>query len=280
MRPGLTIQALMSVMRHTDQALAACRSQQSDLENAFNGLCESYSIRKPDQATDAGHTALRGFCRQYCMLFTCQTICQALIEHLQSLSAALPRLLEERSSMLGVRLNTLALQVNGGVACSAAIPEQMIKALEAYLQTSGRFRVSSFLSRDLRPADAATLLAEASNFLLLSMSRDPKFSDEERAPRRSETFPANAKPKLQNVGGGQRVLAVIPDPNSVDVWKTLLQNDFGACVSACSTKTEDICVVCETEGIAIPAAVDALTHMRPHVLELAGRLHSRHDVPW
>ncbi|MBC7966154.1 MAG: hypothetical protein H7Z17_09540, partial [Fuerstia sp.] len=280
MRPGLTIQALMSVMRHTDQALAACRSQQGDLENAFNGLCESYSIRKPDQATDAGHTALRGFCRQYCMLFTCQTICQALIDHLQSLSAALPRLVEERSSMLGVRLNTLALQVNGGVPCSAAIPEQMIAAFEAYLQSSGRFRVSTFLSRDLRPADAATLLSEAANFLLLSMSRAPQFSDGERLPKRSETFPANAKPKLQNVGGGQRVLAVVPDPGSTDIWKVLLQNDFGACVSACSTKTEGICVVCETEGIAIPAAVDALTHMRPHVLELAGRLHSRHDVPW
>ncbi len=280
MRSGLTIQALMSVMRHTDQALAACRSQQSDLESAFNGLCDAYSVRNPDQATDAGHTALRGFCRQYCMLFTCQTICQALIAHLQSLSAALPRLLEERSSMLGVRLNTLALQVNGGVPCSAAIPEQMIAAFEAYLRSSGRFRVSSFLSRDLRPTDAATLLSEASNFLLLSMSRTPQFSNDERAPKRSESFPANAKPKLQNVGGGQRVLAVIPDLNSVDVWKTLLQNDFGACVSACSTKTEDIYVVCETEGIAIPAAVDALTHMRPHVLELAGRLHSRHDVPW
>jgi serine/threonine protein kinase len=280
MRPGLTTQALMSVMHHTDQALAACRSQQSDLETAFNGLCEFYSIRKPDQATDAGHTTLRGICRQYCMLLTCQTICQTLIEHLQSLMAAMPRLMEERATTLGVRLNALALQVNGGVPCSAAIPEQMIAALEAYLQKSGRFRVSTFLDRDLRPSDAATLLSEASNFLLLSMSRAPQFSDEERLPRRRESFPENAKPKLQNVGGGQRVLAIVPDPNSTEIWKTLLQTDFGACVNACSANTEDICVVCETEGISIPAAVDALTHMRPHVLELAGRLHSRNDVPW
>lgn len=270
----------MSVMRHTDQALAACRSQQSDLESAFNGLCESYSVGKPEQATEAGHSALRGFCRQYCMLLTCQAICQTFIEHLQSLRAALPRLMEERSSVPGLRLNALALEVNGGVPCSAAIPEQMIAAFEAYLQASGRFRVSSFVSRELRPADAATLLSEASNFLLLSMSRDPQFSHDERLPKRSETFPANARPKLQNVGGGQRVLAVIPDANSAETWKTLLQNDFGACVTACLTRTEDICVLCETEGIAIPAAVDALTHMRPHVLELAGRLHSRHDVPW
>ena len=280
MRPGLTIQALTALMRHTDQALAACRSQQRDLQSAFNELCESYAVRKPDQTTDAGHTALRSFCRQYCMLFTCQTICRLLIEHLQSLLAALPRLLEERSTILRDRLIVLASQVNGGSPCSATIPEQMITAFEAYLQTSGRFRMSAFLSRNLRPTDAAALLSEASNFLLLSMSRAPQFSDAVRVPKRSATFPANAKPKLQNVGGGQRVLAVIPDPNSAEVWKSLLQNDFGACVSACSIRTDEICVVCETEGISIPAAVDALTHMRPHVVELAGRLHSRHDVPW
>ena len=280
MRPGLTIQAATALMRHTDQALAACRGQQSDLQSAFNELYASYSVRKPEQATDAGHTALRGFCRQYCMLFTCQTISRTLLEHLQALQATLPCFLEERSTILKDRLKVLALQVNGGLPCAATIPEQMIAALEAYLQTSGRFRVSSFLSRDIRPADAAALLSETSNFLLRSMSRVPQFSNAERLPKRSATFPANAKPNLQNVGGGQRVLAVIPDPQSAEAWKSLLQNDFGACVSACSTNTVDICVVCETEGIAIPAAVDALTHMRPHVLELAGRLHSRHDVPW
>jgi hypothetical protein len=156
----------------------------------------------------------------------------------------------------------------------------MIAAFEAYLLTSGQFRVSAFLNRDVRPTDAATLQSEASNFLLRSMCRDPQFSEDEQPSKRSETFPANAKPKVQNVGGGQRVLAVIPEAASAASWKSLLQNEFGAGVSACSTRTEDVSVICETEGISIPAAVDALTHMRPHVLELAGRLHSRHDVPW
>ena len=204
---------------------------------------------------------------------------QAIAHHQNRRRARCRSALPDHSAV-DTGLDTGPLQVNGGVPCSATIPVQIITALEAYLRTSGRFRVSSFLSRDIRPADAATLLSETSNFLLLSMSRVPQFSNAERLPKRSATFPANAKPNLQNVGGGQRVLAVIPDSQSAEVWKSLLQNDFGACVSACSTRTVDICVVCETEGIAIPAAVDALTHMRPHVLELAGRLHSRHDVPW
>lgn len=279
MRPGLTIQAFTSLRQCTDQALVACRCQQSHLQFAFNELCASYSVRKPEQTTDAGHAALRSVCRQYCMLFTCQTICQTLLEHLQSLQAALPNILAERYMILGNRLQALALQVNDGAPCSVIIPEQMISAFEAYLQTSGRFKVSS-LSQEILLADAATLLAEAADFLLLSMCRSPEFADNEHLPQHHAIFPENAKPKLQNVGGGQRVLAVLPEPQPTEVWESILTPAFGECVSTCSTETVDICVVCETEGIAISATVDALTHMRPHILELAGRLHARQDVPW
>jgi serine/threonine protein kinase len=279
MRPGTAVQSLAELIRRHEQALAAFRRQKVDLQRAFDELCASNSESRPGQSTDAEYRAMRGFCRQYCMLFACQTICHRLIEHEQAMMDALPKLLEERTILLQDRLRVLASQVNDGHA-SAAIPEQMILAFEAYLLISGRFRVSSLLNREVRPTDAATLQSEASNFLLRSMSRDPRFSEDEQSLKRNETFPSNAKPKLQNVGGGQRVLAVIPDPALADFWKSLLQNDFGACVSACSTRSEDVCVISETEGISIPAAVDALTHMRPHVLELAGRLHARHDVPW
>ena len=172
------------------------------------------------------------------------------------------------------------MQVNGGVPNTAAIPPQMVEAFEAYLQTSGRFKLSSLLDRDATPADVAVLRSEANNFFLLSMSRNPEFSDDDVVPRRRESFPANARPKLQNAGGGQRVLAVVPVHQPMDYWKSMLKSEFGACVSACSTETDGISVVCETEGISIPAAIDVLTHMRPHVLELAGRIHSRQDVPW
>jgi serine/threonine protein kinase len=279
-RPATAFQAIRSLISRNDQALAESRRQKNDLQSAFNELCSSHSLRTADQETDVRYSALRSFCRQYCMLLTCQTICQSLIEYHEAMVAVLPKLLDDRSSLLQKRIQVLASQVNGGTVSSAAIPEQMVQAFETYLLKSGRFRISAFLNREIRPNDAATLQSEASNFLLRSMSPNPQFSGDERSPKCRETFPTNAKPGLQHVGGGHRVLAVVPNPSSMESWKSLLQNDFGACVSVCSTRTEDVSVICETEGISIPAAVDALTHMRPHVLELAGRLHSRHDVQW
>jgi eukaryotic-like serine/threonine-protein kinase len=98
MRPGLAVQALTALIRHTDQALAACRSQKNDLQGAFNDLCASHSVSTLDQSTAAAHTAMRGFCRQYCMLFTCRAVCQSFIEHQQAMMATLPKFLEELCS--------------------------------------------------------------------------------------------------------------------------------------------------------------------------------------
>ena len=281
-RPGLAEQTLDALARRIGQARSACHDQRNDLGAAFNDLCESQKDMNPDQGTKPSHTALRGYCRQYCMLVTCQTICQNVIEHLQEIQSALPQLLEERSRNLRERLNPLASQINGTSAAStaAAIPEQMIAAFEAHLRTSGRFGMNSLPTRAVGPPDAGTLLSEATNFLLLSMSPDPLFAVAARTPQRSDTFPASAKPKLRNVGGGQRVLAVVPDPAATEFWKSMLQREFGACISTCTARAVDVCVICETEGISLPAAIDSLTHMRPHVLELAGRVHSRQDVPW
>lgn len=280
LRPGHAASAIANLAIQAGQAIKICETQQNDLQNAFQNLRESQSVGRTGQPQDTSNSAMRGLCRQYCMLFTGQAICQFLIGRLQTFRKALPQLHDTRFSPLRDRLNLLAMQVNGGVPNSAAIPPQMVEAFETYVQASGRFKLSTLLDRDSTPADVTVLRSEASNFLLLSMSRNPEFSDEKVMPRRGESFPTNARPKLQNVGGGQRVLAVIPSHQPADSWKSMLKSEFGACVSACSTETDAISIVCETEGISIPAAIDVLTHMRPNVLELAGRIHSRQDVPW
>ena len=280
LRPGHATSAIASLTGQIGKAIKICEMQQQELQNAFQNLRESNSAGRAGQPLATGHSASRGLCRQYCMLFTGQAICQFLIGRLHAFRKALPQLQDACFAPLRDRLNLLAMQVNGGVPNTAAIPPQMVEAFEAYLQTSGRFKLSSLLDRDATPADVAVLRSEANNFFLLSMSRNPEFSDDDVVPRRRESFPANARPKLQNAGGGQRVLAVVPSHQPVDYWKSMLKSEFGACVSTCSTETDGISVVCETEGISIPAAIDVLTHMRPHVLELAGRIHSRQDVPW
>lgn len=277
MRPGRAASAISNLARQINQAIQACETQQNDLQNAFHEISQSHSAERPGETSQS---ALRGLCRQYCMLFTGQAICQFLIGRFQAFRKALPQLHNNRFAPLIDRLNLLAMQVNGGVPNTAAIPPQMVEAFEAYLQTSGRFKLSSLLDHDSAPADVALLRSEANSFLLLSMSRNPQLSADGIIPRRRESFPTNARPKLRNAGGGQRVLAVIPSHQPADYWKEMLTSEFGACVSTCSTETDGISIVCETEGISIPAAIDVLTHMRPHVLELAGRIHSRQDVPW
>ena len=42
----------------------------------------------------------------------------------------------------------------------------------------------------------------------------------------------------------------------------------------------DITVLCEVEGVSIAALIDSLSDLKPRVVELAGRLHSRQDIHW
>jgi hypothetical protein len=42
----------------------------------------------------------------------------------------------------------------------------------------------------------------------------------------------------------------------------------------------DITLLCEVEGVAISDLIDNLSHLKPKVVELAGRVHSRQDIHW
>lgn len=260
-RPAVAEQMLTALLRRIDYALAACQNQKHDLDTAFNDLCASQQAANRDAQSHASQTVIKGFCRQYCMLVTCQAICQNVIENLKALQSSLPQFVAGRLNLQRERLKKLGAIMNGGAASPATIPEQMISAFESHLRASGRFRANSLQSRDVRSSDAAALLSDATNFLLLSMSASAQLANDNSSQRRSEAFPASAKPRLQNVGGGQRVLAVMSDAESMGAWVSMLQNDFGACVSACSVPADEVSVICEVEGVALPAAIDALTRL-------------------
>jgi hypothetical protein len=85
---------------------------------------------------------------------------------------------------------------------------------------------------------------------------------------------------VRNVGGGQRVLVALPEQIPGESWKQRIQAEFGPCVSLCSMGRPDITLLCEVEGVAISDLIDNLSHLKPKVVELAGRVHSRQDIHW
>ncbi len=267
------------LLKSVDQSIATNTRQQSELRAAFAELCNSLTTQSSSPLGSVDGNSLRPFCRQYCMLLVCQTVCQSVGTHLKNLRDGIARFGSEKLSLLRQRVTGMSSMGTDTRVNAGPSPSQMLDAFDEYLVKNRRFELSALLQRDPRTSDLQVLNSEAASFLFQSMG--PQSAGlPEIGPQTTVAFPATARPQLRNVGGGQRVLAAIPEQIPGEPWKQRIQTEFGPCVSVCPMNRSDITVLCEVEGIAISALIESLSHLKPKVVELAGRLHSRQDIHW
>ncbi len=272
-------QSLTMLVQAIDEATIIVARQKHDLQNAFSDLCAKFADQSGRTTEQFDGNRLKAFCRQYCMLLVCQTVCQNVASHVQRLRDSVTRLRDEQVPQLKFKLQSLAALIQPSKQSPVQIPAPMLSAFEDFLLRTARFKLSQLSQRDVRPADATMLSSEAANFLFQSLDKSSSGLPDPSVVTTS-AFPASARPFLRNVGGGQRVLASLPEQIPAEKWKAEIQKEFGQCVSVCPMDRKDISVLCEVEGIAISAVMDILSNLKPKVVELAGRVHSRQDIPW
>lgn len=86
--------------------------------------------------------------------------------------------------------------------------------------------------------------------------------------------------ELTNIGGGRRVLALLPDSAPRDHWKNQLVAEFGDCVTVGDSGSSCISVYCEVERIRFEHVLSQFTRHNPRLNEVASRVHSRNDIEW
>jgi hypothetical protein len=258
-----------------EESIQASALQKSDLQSAFAELCSGY-VASNTIGSD-GH-GLKSFCRQYCMLLVCQTVCQNVTSQLKSLRDAVSKLQEEQLNNLKKQLQSMSSTIGAGTGEKITLPAAMLNAFDDFLLKNGRFKMAQLMQREVRPSDTALLSGEATNFLFQSIGTASPVAT---APAlTTNAFPGTARPFLRNVGGGQRVLVALPEQLPTEPWKTQVQQEFGACVSVCPMDRKDISVLCEVEGVGVSVVVEILSNLKPKVVELASRVHSRQDIQW
>ena len=272
--------AIQTLIHATDNAIETNGSQQADLQQAFSDLCENVARSAGSQTeTSVPSQATKAFCRQYCMLIVCQTVCQSVASSLERFRESLNRIRTEQIHGICQRCEK-AIDMLGPVTPEQTmIPNAVVLAFEDAVLTSHQLRLSDFCLRDFGTSEITLLKSLAANFLFAEVSHSGQARPAATVGG-MESFPASAKPFLRNVGGGQRVLAAIPEMAPLDHWRNTLQKHFGPCVSLCPMPGSDINVVCETEGISISAVLNTLSQHKPRITEMAARVHSRQDIPW
>ena len=283
-RLGRATYTLAACVSRVEAAIAACSSQKADVQQSFSELCNSFMRSIEDNSTNS-QVAPRNFCQQYCMLMTCQTVCQCVISHLTTLKDHLEK--QQKELLPGVRNRLLTLtgglamnEVSGSPALAA-----MVDGFDQFLLESGQFRISALTKSDQSSAHSlALLVSDATNFLLKQNDNtvDAEMNSQKtiRSGKSNGGFPAVARPVLSNSGGYQRVLAIVPKAASSTTWKNRIQAEFGNCVHIEAAAQNAVSAFCEIKGIVIPVVIEELTHFRPRVAGLAERLHTRKDISW
>jgi len=157
-----------------------------------------------------------------------------------------------------------------------------VEQLERRIRDAGEFKVSALLDNDCAlPALADALRRGALEFLAVRASLAAM--EAAHGPKASPPSPggqSSMATRLENLGGGRRLLALLPDEDSAARWKEKLTESFGDCVAVGSSERGPLFLLIELEDVLLERMLGRLTHRHPHLVEVASRLHTRVDIDW
>ena len=156
----------------------------------------------------------------------------------------------------------------------ASQPEMIVEAFDNQVLMNDRFHLSALFADDVSAQEArGQLKSQAEAFMLANAGGGTE------SQRSQKGFPESAEPELFNIGGGRRVLALLPEDTSSDDWVEKLKATFGNCVSSMTSEDQRaLTVLCEVEGVSVETLLANFRHKNPRLSEVAARVHTRVDI--
>jgi hypothetical protein len=273
-------QALSDVQHELDTALEGCSRLLEEITRTAEHLRAGQVETDGEQPVSP--QKLRTQCHEYCVLHCSQAVCRSMILHVTEVR----KLTDEIAArLLSLRTRVIAISKqfsdprdfspsNSGLLSAAAIDD-----FDSHLQTNDQFRLADLLESDEDDSAACSaLIRESTDFLQAS-----GVSPENRPANpgtRVNGFPQAAHPVLTSIGGGRRVLAVLPESVAFESWSEKLGDEFGDCVTVRKTADDQLTVYCEVEGVAFETVLAQFTQHNPYLVEVAERVHTRNDIEW
>ena len=137
--------------------------------------------------------------------------------------------------------------------------------------SDARAPLIDLLNSEVKSEDCIERLIEDAHVFLLASSGNV-------GPSIDRGFPADAETYFTNIGGGRRVLAVLPDSVSENDWKARIEAVFGDCVTIERSSGNDLTVYNEIEGVEFSTLLNLFASKNPKLLDYAARVRTRVDV--
>lgn len=260
----------LEIVTQLELASNACERLLTEIERSFQDV--KAAALQPELSFEDAQTR----CHQYCVIRFYRTIYGYFVDYARAVLETAKKTSVDLSEMRATMRPFAASFIKPGTVPSSQ-PDFLVQAFDQHVLTSHGFRLADMLVPDSSNEQATEmLLRDAETYLLANASGRPHDT-----ARSQGGFPESAKPELPNVGGGRRVLAVLPPSTPPDVWQRKLQAAFGDCVVVQSDPDQTkLAVTCEIEGISIETLLDNFRHKNPRLMDVAGRVHTRVDIDW
>ncbi len=240
----------------------------SEIDRSFSEL--RVTARREQQTPEE----VESRCLQYCIVRFYKAIYSFFVRYTRDVLASA----REAGAAVTTLRSSLPVFANGFVASGTvpgSQPEPLIEALDNQLQINDSFHLADLASGESGDHLRETLLREAEAFMLAHASGVSADSG-----RWQRAFPESARPELSNIGGGRRVLAVLPTSAPLEQWREKLQATFGDCLTLRTEQTNRMTVICEVEAVSVDTVLTNFRHKNPRLADVAGRVHTRVDIAW
>ncbi|MFK7820669.1 MAG: tubulin-like doman-containing protein [Planctomycetaceae bacterium] len=262
--------AAMELVAQLEASVNACKRLLTEIDRSFNDLKQL--INAPAQTAEE----VEARCYQYCVVRFYRQIYKEFLDYVTQLFECMT---EASSQLTNLRmvLRKFAMSFVPSGTVPASQPELMVESLDHGILSDNTFSLADFFTAELKENDAREILIrEAENYLMANTGRNP---GEKNRPQSG--FPQSARPRLFNTGGGQRVIAAIPETASQENWSSKLASVFGDCVVAIQgDDPTTLAVTCEIENISIETLLDNFRFKNPRLMDVAARVHTRVDIDW
>jgi hypothetical protein len=150
-------------------------------------------------------------------------------------------------------------------------PQKLIEAFDTHVLSLDNFHLIDLLNSEVNNDDCIDRLVEDAHAFLLASSGKV-------GPSTDRGFPADAATYFTNIGGGRRVLAVLPDSVNEGEWKAKIETVFGDCVTIERSSGNELTVYSEVQGVGCSTLLNLFASKNPKLLDYAARVRTRVDV--
>jgi hypothetical protein len=279
-------EALSDIVCHLGKTKVALTQLGIKVEGDLKALRVDPSEETGDDKQQAGANQVsfdrgeqRERCLRYAVLRFFRTVLGLMVDEVAQVESSMKTTVLETRTRLG-ELESLFRQQDSVSSSDALDDPNLIRKFDVWFFSDHFVRPGDFA---IQPGSSNRMFEILRKAAIAFLLQDPPSATDPASDDLSATNSTLAeliKPRLSGVGGGRRVLAMLPKSTTFAKWKENLEGSCGDCVTQLPDPEAEHFLCCEIGGVELESAKALVSESDTSIIEMATRIYTRTDIDW